>query len=64
MSIAQAHTILGISLNATAQDIERAYRNMARVFNVDHEEAMGSAAVSDAHARFRKIQQAYRLLRN
>ena len=64
MSIAQAHTILGISLNATAQDIELAYRNMARVFNVDHEEAMGSAAVSDAHARFRKIQQAYRLLRN
>jgi hypothetical protein len=64
MSIAQAHTILGLSLNATAKDIELAYRNMARVFNVDQEEAMGSATVSDAHARFRKIQQAYRLLRN
>jgi len=63
MTIAQAHTVLGLSLNATPKDIELAYQNLARVFEVDQEEAMGAAAVSNAHARFRKIQRAYRLLR-
>jgi len=64
MTIAQAHTVLGLSLNATQKDIERAYHNLAQVFEVDQEEAMGTEAVSDVNARFRKIQQAYRLLRN
>jgi len=62
MSIAQAHTVLGISLNATPEDIELAYQRLARVFQVDHNEAMGREDVSEAHARFRKIQKAYRLL--
>ena len=62
MSIAQAHTVLGLSLNATPHDIELAYQKLARVFQVNQEEAIGEKEVSQAHARFRKIKQAYHLL--
>jgi DnaJ-domain-containing protein 1 len=63
MSIAQAQTVLGVSLNATRADIERNYQDLAAIFQVDRIEAMGEAAVSHANSRFRKIQQAYQLLR-
>jgi len=63
MSIARAHAILGLSLNATPADIEHAYQKMAGIFQVDRVEAMGTAAVTIANARFRKIQEAYRLLK-
>lgn len=63
MSIARAHTVLGLSLNATPSDIERAYQNLAGIFEVARVEAMGAAAVSVANARFRKIQEAYHLLK-
>ena len=63
MNIAQARTVLGVSLNATPADIERAYQNLAGIFEVGRVEAMGEAAVSVANERFRKIQEAYKLLR-
>lgn len=63
MSIARAHTVLGLSLNATQSDIERAYQNLAGIFQVARVEAMGAAAVSVANARFKKIQEAYHLLK-
>jgi len=63
MSIARAHAILGLSLNATQSDIEHAYQNLAGIFEVARVEAMGTAAVSVANARFKKIQEAYRLLK-
>lgn len=63
MSIDHAHTVLGLGLNATQEDIELAYRNLAAIFQVDRVEAMGEAAVSVANARFTKIQEAYRILR-
>ena len=63
MSIARAHTVLGLSLNATQSDIERAYQNLAGIFQVARVEAMGAAAVGVANARFKKIQEAYHLLK-
>jgi curved DNA-binding protein CbpA len=63
MSIAQAQTVLGVSLNATQADIERNYQDLVTIFQVDRVEAMGEAALSVANSRFRKIQQAYQLLR-
>jgi DnaJ-domain-containing protein 1 len=63
MTIAQAQAVLGVALNATQADIEMAYRKMAAVFEVDRDEAMGEADVSAANSRFRKIQQAYHILR-
>lgn len=63
MTFSQARSVLGVSLNATQADIENAYQGLAGIFQVDRVEAMGEAAVSVAHARFRKIQEAYRLLR-
>jgi DnaJ-domain-containing protein 1 len=63
MTIARAHAVLGLSLNATQADIERAYQNLVGIFQVDRVEAMGEAAVTVANARFKKIQEAYRLLR-
>jgi hypothetical protein len=64
MSIAQAQTLLGVSLNATQADIEIAYQKMAVVFEVSQDEAMADAGVSAANSQFRKIQEAYRLLWN
>lgn len=64
MTVAQAETVLGVSLNATQADIERAYQNLASVFQVDRVKPMGTAAVSAADAQFRKIQQAYQLLKD
>jgi curved DNA-binding protein CbpA len=63
MSIARAHTVLGLSLNATQSDIERAYQNLAGIFQVARVEAMGAAAVGVANARFKKIQEAYHRLK-
>ena len=63
MTIAQARTVLGVSLNAMQADIDRAYQGLASIFQVDRVEAMGEAAVSVANARFKKIQEAYKLLR-
>jgi DnaJ-class molecular chaperone len=63
MTIAQARAILGVSLNATQEDIEQAYRKMAAVFEVHRDEALGEMDVSVANSSFRKIQQAYHLLR-
>ncbi len=62
MSISQARSVLGVSLNASHEDIERAYENLAGIFEVGRVEAMGEAAVSLANSRFKKIQQAYWLL--
>lgn len=62
MSIAQARSVLGVSLNASHEDIQKAYENLAGIFEVSRVEAMGEAAVSLAHSRFKKIQQAYWLL--
>jgi DnaJ-domain-containing protein 1 len=64
MSIGQARNLLGVSLNATQADIEQAYENLANIFQVNRVEAMGEAAVSVAHSRFEKIQQAYWLLKH
>jgi len=63
MSISQARSILGVSLTASREDIERAYENLAGIFEVNRVEAMGEAAVSLANSRFKKIQQAYWLLK-
>jgi len=63
MSIGQARSILGVSLNASHDDIEQAYEKLAGIFEVSRVEAMGEAAVSLAHSRFKKIQQAYWLLK-
>jgi uncharacterized tellurite resistance protein B-like protein len=62
MTIAQARAILGVSLNATQDDIEQAYRKMAAVFEIHRDEALGDADVSVANSRFRKIRHAYHLL--
>jgi len=64
LTVAQAAIVLGVGLNATQDDIERAYRNLAAVFHVDRVETMGNAAVSVADSQFRKIQQAYQLLKD
>lgn len=64
MSIGQARNLLGVSLNASQADIGQAYENLASIFQVNRVEAMGEAAVSVANSRFKKIQQAYWLLKH
>ena len=62
MTFAGARMVLGVSLNASQADIDQAYEKLAAIFQVERVEAMGEAAVSVANSRFRKIQEAYRLL--
>lgn len=64
MTLSQAQAVLGVSLTATQADIEIAYQKMAAVFQIHPDEAMGETGVTAANSRFRKIQQAYMLLRN
>jgi uncharacterized tellurite resistance protein B-like protein len=63
MTIGQARSVLGVRLNASAEDIEAAYQNLAGIFQVSRVEAMGEAAVSMVNSRFKKIQEAYWLLK-
>lgn len=64
MTVAQAHSVLGVALNATAEDIELAYQKLAVIFQVDREEAMSAHALSETHSNFARIQRAYHLLRS
>jgi len=63
MSVSQARSVLGVGLNASREDIEKAYENLAGIFEVNRVEAMGETGVTLANSRFRKIQEAYWLLR-
>jgi DnaJ-domain-containing protein 1 len=62
MTLEQARSVLGVNLNATSEEIESAYENLAAIFHVDRVEAMGEAAVSVAREKFRRVQEAAKLL--
>ncbi len=51
------YDVLGISRSATADDIKRAYRKLAKKYHPDHNENDASA-----EARFKELQEAYGVL--
>lgn len=63
MSAEQARAVLALSGDASPDEIERAYQNLAGIFKVERVEAMGPAAVAVANKRLKKIEDAYRVLR-
>lgn len=50
------YQILGVSKNATADELKKAYRNMARKYHPDVDKAAG------AEAKFKEINEAYQVL--
>ena len=57
-----AHRILGISRNASAEEIKHAYRELANKYHPDKLEHLGDEFKTLAEKRFKEIQQAYQEL--
>ena len=62
MSREEAHVILGVSHNATPEDIRRAYKRLMQAHHPDKFSGLGGEAEEIAHAMFVRIQAAYKLL--
>jgi molecular chaperone DnaJ len=50
---------LGLDRTATAEDIKKAYRRLAKQYNPDALASMGKEVTQEAQQQFRKIQEAY-----
>jgi DnaJ-domain-containing protein 1 len=59
----EALQTLGLDENASAEDIRRRHRELAKKHHPDAHSHLGEVAREEATARFRKIQAAYELLR-
>lgn len=57
-----AHRILGVSRNASAEEIKHAYRELANKYHPDKLEHLGDEFKTLAEKRFKEIQQAYQEL--
>ena len=53
------YEILGVSRDATAEDLKRAYRNLARKYHPDQ-----NPDDAEAEHRFKELAQAYEVLSN
>lgn len=56
------HRILGVSGNASAEEIKHAYRELANKYHPDKLEHLGDEFKTLAEKRFKEIQQAYQEL--
>ena len=56
------HRILGVSRNASAEEIKHAYRELANKYHPDKLEHLGDEFKTLAEKRFKEIQQAYQEL--
>ena len=56
------HHVLGIDSSASAEEIKRAYRELARKYHPDKLEHLGDEFKALAEMRFKEIQQAYQEL--
>ena len=55
----EAYAILGVSPDASQEDIRLAYRRLAKIHHPDKYESLGPEAVSAANETFKRIQAAY-----
>lgn len=63
MTHTQARTILGISENATLNDIRSAFRRLAKVRHPDRFAKLGPSAVAVASESFKQLDAAYTMLK-
>ena len=54
------YEILGVSKNATDEEIKKAYRSMAKKYHPDAQQ--GEQAKKDAEVKFKEINEAYSVL--
>ena len=53
------YDVLGLSAQATDAEIKKTYRSLVKKYHPDALHGLGEAAVKEAEATFRKIQEAY-----
>lgn len=53
------YQVLGLDRTATAEDIKKAYRRLAKQYHPDALASMGKEVTQEAQQQFRKIQEAY-----
>lgn len=53
------YQVLGLDRSATAEDIKKAYRRLAKQYHPDALASMGKEVTHEAQQQFRKIQEAY-----
>ncbi len=59
-----AYLILGVSENATNEEIKSAYRNLVKIHHPDKVEHLGEEFVEQSKIMFEKIQNAYDIIEN
>lgn len=63
-SLRSAYEILGVSINATAEQITIAYRQMARMYHPDRLSGLAPEFIEIAEERMKEINDAYSKLKN
>ena len=58
MKFKDYYAVLGVSRDASQEDIKRAYRRLARKYHPD------VSKVGDAEERFKEVQEAYAVLKD
>jgi DnaJ like chaperone protein len=58
-----AYSVLGVSRNASQEDIKRAFRSLANKYHPDKVSHMGDEFRELAERRFKEIQEAYQKLK-
>ena len=53
------HQILNVDINATKDEIKKAYRKMVMRFHPDRLQGLDQSEIKAAEAKFIKVQQAY-----
>ena len=61
-ALAKAYAILGLQPNATAEEVKKAYRNMAKKYHPDRVITEDAAIKKGAEEKFKQVQEAYELI--
>jgi len=61
-ALAKAYAILGLQLNATAEEVKQAYRNKAKKYHPDRVITEDAAIKKGAEEKFKQVQEAYELI--
>lgn len=58
------YQILGVSKDASAEDVKRAYRKLAMRYHPDHQQGKSDSEKKEAEEKFKLVNEAYEVLSN